>query len=124
MPRPKGIPNELKKYALTIVPVLELNKSVEELNDCFTTIANKYSFEVIDQAMEYKKDGTPHIHAYVITQRSLFIKADDFRGWSIRIEPVYDLEGWIKYLKKHAKGEKCFDPNKVNPLDYMFIDED
>lgn len=126
MPRPKGVKYELKKYALTLVPVAKENQSRAKLEAKYSSIEKSYELETVDMCYEQKLDGTDHIHAYVISRRSLFLKADKFIGWSIRIEPIFDLQGWTAYLRKH---QPPIDPDSDQsppcdlPDGYMFIDE-
>lgn len=119
MPRPKGITYELKKYALTLVPVADENKSKDKLEAMYKRMETSYDFETVDLVYEQKQDDTDHIHAYVIARRALYLKADKFKGWSIRVEPIFDLNGWTRYLKKHQAPLDEF----AEEMPYMFIDE-
>lgn len=126
MPRPKGSVCDLKKYAVTLVPVKADYKDLDTLQEKFYTIEKDYELETVDKCIEEREDGTPHIHAYMVARKSLFLKADKFKGWSIRVEPIFNLEGWFAYIDKHREPEK---PNQdgsdidigTDEMPYMFI---
>lgn len=106
MPRLVGIPNRVKHYAITLVPVKQEYRNENDLHYMYYCLEKKASLHTEDKVLEYKKDGTPHIHSYVTAKKALFIKPEYFRGFSLRIEPITDHQGWIDYLHKVERKEK------------------
>lgn len=111
MPRPKGVPNKTKQYAITLVPVSDANKTIGNLQLFFHSLITKYKMNLEEVQYEFKKDMTPHAHGHVTCLKSLYIKADDIRGWSLRICPITNIDGWRDYIRKDTKktdNEKLF----------------
>lgn len=130
MPRPKGAPNKVKHYAFTLVPTKAEYKNLKDLNQCYDYILGANDLKQKDIAIEFKKDGTPHIHAYVTCNKSFFIRADRLKGYSFKIETITDLDGWLRYVHKDDQRVLFKDIQEAQKteeayyaLNYAFIED-
>lgn len=124
MPRQKKEPSEYKHYAITIVPVMLKNKTVELVQNMLEFLRVQHGFDVIDSVVEFKKDKTPHIHAWVVGPQEPYVKKYGAIGYSFKVEQIYNKQGWSDYLKKQQEKKEPSQKAQAyigenNPLDWM-----
>lgn len=80
-----------------------------DLTKCVFIIDNILNTNLNFVIEEKKKNGNIHMHSYIkgydgLTETKLHkIIAKYFKGFSFKIKPVFDLEGWKSYMLKCSK---------------------
>lgn len=125
MPRPKKDYSQVesKHYALTIVPSMLKNKTVELVKSMLEFLRVQNQFDIIDEVIEYKKDRTPHIHAWICGPHEPYFKKYSMIGYSFKVEQIYNKQGWSDYLRKAQEDKLPSEAaqqflNGLNPLDW------
>lgn len=74
-----------------------------ELTAHFTRLAMraKTALSMGFRAYELDNLNTLHLHATIYTD-SQNLKLFNYKGWSIRLDKCYDVDGWFDYLTKKA----------------------
>lgn len=68
--------------------------------------------EVISYVSEEDSKGKLHIHGVIrLRKKNPYFKSLNFEGFHSKYEPIYDLDGWNRYMLKH---------NKIDNKQYMF----
>lgn len=118
MPRPKKElrPEDSKLYALTIVPTALKNKTERLCYNMLEFIQVQHGLDILEHELEYKKDKTPHIHAFVRSPGYIYLKKYHLVGYSFRVVEIFNEQGWLDYL---TKTRQELNPN---PLDWGIDD--
>lgn len=91
-------------YALTIDPVSDLSeKDINLIMNYVFTTTGEPDLEINYVIHSKVANGRNHIHAYVKTkQKRKLVSVINlcFSDPSYKLTTVYDLEGWIKYIKR------------------------
>jgi len=98
--------SDFKQYALTLrkTKVQKTKKEVfsdAELREIYQNRLSEFT-EAGIKIMEYTYEATAglHLHALVEIPKSYQLIKLRRRGWSIKIDEIYNKEGWLKYINK------------------------
>jgi len=61
----------------------------------------------------FEKTAGLHMHGIIRVPINLSLMRFRVRGWSIKLEELYDLDGWIKYINK----DQVIDDEYIDPPD-------
>lgn len=92
------IKHDQEPYAFTIK---KLGKSVVSLKDYADIMSNMTNYGFVKCA-EYERDsqGKLHVHGIVLLRRGFFRKKLCMQGFHVKLEYIYDENGWINYITK------------------------
>jgi len=48
----------------------------------------------------FEKTSGLHMHGIILIPRNLSLTRFRVRGWSIKLEEIYDVEGWLRYYTR------------------------
>jgi len=54
----------------------------------------------------FEKTSGLHMHGIILIPRNLSLTRFRVRGWSIKLEEIYDVEGWLRYLYKDISQDE------------------
>lgn len=80
--------------------------SFEEITKCIVILDNVLNTSINFVLERKQKNGNLHMHAYIKGSESLTetklhkLIVQYFKGYSFKIKPVFDLEGWRNYMLK------------------------
>lgn len=72
------------------------------------------------ETVRFELTGGLHMHGIVSIPKSANLVRFRVRGWSIRLEEIYDLDGWNKYINKDNKDNKDSDEDSIDDIDFVW----
>lgn len=105
-------------YGITMRKVTDPGKNTidiyEKQMEYFTKILN-CTFKNVS----YERTAGLHMHAFVEIPRDVSLLRFRVRGWSIKLEEIYDAMGWLEYIMKDQPFEQ--QDLTETPKDEVFI---
>lgn len=89
-------------YALTVKLQSRHNKNCvpSDYVDVLEVLKHKHPFKLIHEVYELDSKGKCHLHATISTDKEIFRKMFICKGCTVRVVPVFYMNGWMKYLHK------------------------
>lgn len=66
---------------------------------------NKFDITIEEKEHEYDSKGKLHYHGIIHLVKGFYRKRLTTPGFSVKLEELYDKEGWIKYINKDKANE-------------------
>jgi hypothetical protein len=93
---------EQQPYAFTVKRIF---KPKEVTDSDYLDIMAKWSHFGLIKCYEFEKDshGILHIHGIILLRKGFYRKKLVIKGYSTRLDELYDETGWMRYIGKTSK---------------------
>lgn len=107
----------VRAYAYTIK---SLGDELDADYDPFFKKLSYFNISVEYKVKEFDKFGKSHYHGIIYLPKGFFRKRIIVKGFHLKLEELYNREGWIRYIHKDVKWEDYEDlepPDKEELID-------
>jgi len=98
----------MKTSRCTLLQCVKLNSPIKSRKSTTLielTILHQH-WELILKKIVFEKTSGLHMHGIILIPRNLSLTRFRVRGWSIKLEEIYDVEGWLRYLYKDISQDE------------------
>lgn len=88
--------------------------------DLFFNKLDRFNIQVEFKVSERDSKGKLHYHGILYIDKGFFRRRLTTRGYHIKLDEIYDREGWLRYIHKEVNIERLF--NLKSTLDELIYE--
>lgn len=112
-------------YGFTVKKLGKEQAEIEDYCAWFIHISKFKNVVIEHHYPERDSQGKIHYHGVIYVPKTFYRKRLEFKGFHLKLEQIYDLQGWIRYITKDQLKIELFAQDCLeNPPEEKFISDD